>query len=619
MKPRTTLALLAIAVALGAYIKFYESKRPNTEEAQRRAGQVVNLERDKLEGIVIQNGDDKIELRKDGEKWRLEAPVKDQADASAVQTLISDLDFWQKDDTISSKEVDTAKLQEFDLAKPKLRLRLLGKDAPPEILFGKDAALENRMYVRFANSRDIFVARNSVKNDISKKPEEFRDRKLTDLTTLQVSRVLLKTPAGEMELEKQGDAWSIVKPLRARADTQKVSDLISQVTGARVTQFVADDRGDLQPYALTQPRGSITLFKQDDKEGQLLQIGGGSEKDKDQVYVRFAPRSYVYTLPKKIEDLLKTTPADLRDRHLVRIDSNSLDRLTIDAPGRAKTVLARKDQSWTLASKNNQPANASEVTRLIDTLKNEQVTRFVDDVASDLPKYGLDKPQLIVTLSAFASENTAESTAGEKPLATISFGKVEGDEVFARVGEEPFIVAVKRALLDKIWSDPVQWQELAIFKFKPDEVHRLNVVTDREAALVRGPNNEWVRASGDEPINPTNVQSLLNTLTKLRAVRWIAGPPPPQAFDKTQVTITFTTSADDKAMHKLIVGGPAGDGMWFARVEGRDGIAVISNPDFNALRLPLAPEAAPSAPAPSAATAPAQLPTSTPGPTAPPL
>ncbi|HEY0368678.1 MAG TPA: DUF4340 domain-containing protein, partial [Chthoniobacterales bacterium] len=337
MKTRTTLGLLVFAIALAVFIKFYESKRPNTQEAQRRSEQVLNVERDKLEGLTIQNGDDKIELRKEGDRWRLEAPIKDLADGAAVQTLISDVEFWQKDNTIPAKEIDTGKLQEFDLAKPKLRLKLQGKDAPPEILFGKDAALENRMYVRFENSRDIFVVRNNVKNDIAKKPEDFRDKKLTDLTTLQVNRVALKTPAGEMELQKQAENWEIVKPLRARADNQKVSDLISQVTSARIAQFVSDDRGDLQPYGLAQPRGSITLFKADDKDGQLLQIGATNDKEKDRVFVRFAPRNFVYTLPQKIEQVLNTTPADLRDKHLVRIDTNNLDRVTIDAPGRTKT------------------------------------------------------------------------------------------------------------------------------------------------------------------------------------------------------------------------------------------------------------------------------------------
>lgn len=602
MRTKTTLILLALAIAASCWIIFYEKDRPNTEESERRAQNVLNFARENVDGIVIQSGDDKIELRRAAGKWRLEAPIKDQADRTAIDTLISDLEGWQKDQTFSAREIEADKnaLEDYDLVNPKLRLKLLGKEMPPEILFGKDAALEGKMYVRFDGSKETFVARQTVKKDIAKKAEDFRDRKLTELTTAQVARFTVKTSAGEMELQKEGEFWAIVKPLRARADTQKAGDLLAQITTAQIQQFVAEDRGDLQPYGLAEPRGTVTLFTPDDKKGQMLQIGNALEKD--QVYVRFAARGFVYTLPKKIEEILSHTPADLRDRHLARIDTNSLDRLTIDARARGKTVLARKDETWRIANRGDQPANAAEVTRLLDSLKNEQVANFVEDTASDLANYGLDQPQLQLTFSSFATENTAESPAGEHPFATISFGKVEGDNVYARVGEEPFIVAVRRAFLDNIFADPVQWQELAIFKFKPEEVHRLTVQTDHEVALVRGANNEWARAQGDEPIDRTNVQSLLNTLTNLRAVRWIGGPMPPQAFDQQQVAITFTTSPDDKAIHKLIVGGPAGNGMWYARVEGRDGIFVLNNPDFNAFRLPLAPEVpAPASPSSSPA------------------
>ncbi len=606
MNTTTTLILLVIVVALAVWIKFYESKRPNSEERKRLAGNVVNFDEDNLDGIVIQNGDDRIELRKSDKKWRLEAPIKDQADSSLVDALVSALQSWQKDETISEDEIekDKGRLEEYGLDKAKLRVKLLGKEMPPEILFGKDAALEGKMYVRLENSKDSFLVSQQVKTNVGKKAEEFRDRKLTDLGNAQVSRVTLKTPAGEMELQKQGEHWEIVRPLRARGDNQKIGDLISQVTAARIQQFVAEAGGDLQPYGLAEARGSITLYKQDDKEGQVLQIGGTPPEQQDQVYVRFSARNFVYTLPKKIEEILNTKPADLRDRHLVRFDTNLLDRITIDAAGKGKTVLARKEQAWTIASANNQLANNTEVTRLLDTLKNEQVTRFVEDVASDLAKYGLDKPQLQVTLSSFASENTAETSAGEKPIATIAFGNAEGDNVFARIGEEPFVVAVRKTLLDQIFTDPAKWQELAIFKFKPEDLQRLSVTTDKETTLTRGANKEWARAEGTEPINQTNVQSLLNTLSDLRAVRWEGSATPPQAFDKPQITITFTTAADDKTVHKLIVGGPAGGGMWFGRVEGRSGVFVLSNPDFNALRLPVGEPPAPAPPAPAATASP---------------
>jgi hypothetical protein len=617
MKWKTTLVLFVIAAGVFAYLFFVERNRPGTEEAARRAQNVVNFSRDQVSGVVIQNGDDTIDIRRRDDKWRLEIPIKDQADGSVVNNLLLDLENWQKDAAISAKEMeaDKNKLADYGLANPKLRLKLIGPDTPPEIFFGKDAALEGKMYVRFGNSKETFLASQSVKKAIEKKPEDFRDRKLTDLIMAQVVRVVLKTSAGEMELQKKGDHWDILKPLHTRADDQKVSDLIAQVTTARIQQFVADDRGDLHPYGLAEPHGSLTLFAQDDKsagrtdssrgeQGQTLQIGGpatAGEKEKDQVYVRFSPRGFVYTLPKKIEEILNSKPNDLRDRHLVRIDTKILDRLTIDAPDKGKTVLARKDENWTIASRNNAPANSDEVRRIIDRLQNEQVTKFVEDVASNLPKYGLDRPQLIVSFSSFASENTAETKAGEQPFASVAFGKVEGNDVYARVGDEPFVVAVRRNLLDRIFADPIQWQDLSIFNFKPEQIHRLSVTTDKESALVRAANNQWNWAKGNGPINQTNLQALLDSLATLRTVRWIGSTTPAHAFDKPRLVVTFTTSSDDKAIHKLTIGAPTPDGMSFAKVDEREGTFALSSPDLNALKLSLVGQESPSpSPTPTA-------------------
>jgi len=636
MNWRTTLVLAAIALAVFAYFRFFELKHPSTEEAKRQAQNVVKFDRTKIDGVIIQNGDEKIEIRRRDNKWRLETPIKDQVDSSLIENLFSDLESWQKDATISAKEIDAdkSKLNEYGLNKPKLKLKLIGQDRPPEILFGKDAALEGKMYVRLGDSKETFLAGQSIKKDIDKKPEEFRDRKLTDLNTAQVSRLVLKTTAGEMELQKKSDHWDIMKPLRARANEQKVGDLIAQVTSARIQQFVADDHGDLNAYGLAEPRGSITLFGPEEKKdqkveidgsikvfgqenkGQMLQIGAVPQKEKDQVYVRFAPRGFVYTLPKAIEEILNTKPDDLRDHHLVRIDTNILDRITIDAPGKGKTVLARKGDDWTIASRKNTPANSGEVRRFIDKLQNEQVTRFVEDVASNLPKYGLDKPQLQMTFSSFASENTAETRAGEQAFATVAFGKVDGDNVYARLADEPFVVAVRRTLLDQVSTDPLQWQEMSIFKVKPEQIHRLSVVAKHEATLARDAKGEWSWLAGGGPINQTNLQSLLNMLSNLRAVRWVGPTIPQHGFDKPQLAISFTTSPDDKISHRLFVGSTAGDGTWFAHVDEREGTFIINDSDFNVLRLPLAiapgsppaPAGANVSPVPSASAPPVSSP-----------
>src|SRR6266498_2265710 len=244
MNWRTTLILAVVVLAVFAYLRFFEMKQPSTEEARRQAQNVVNFDRNKIDGIVIQNGDEKIEIRRHDNKWRLATPFKDQADGALVENLLSDLETWQKEGTIPAKDLDAdkSKLNEYGLNRPKLKLKLIGSDRPPEILFGKDAALEGRMYVRFENSKETFLAKQSVKKDIDKKAEEFRDKKLTDLTTAQVRRIAVKTPAGEMELEKKGDHWDIVKPLLARPVTHyprrlKRSSTLSQPIYATITWF----------------------------------------------------------------------------------------------------------------------------------------------------------------------------------------------------------------------------------------------------------------------------------------------------------------------------------------------------------------------------------------------
>ncbi|HEU5247182.1 MAG TPA: hypothetical protein VFU09_08850, partial [Candidatus Udaeobacter sp.] len=134
MNWRTTLILAVVVLAVFAYLRFFEMKQPSTEEARRQAQNVVNFDRNKINGVIIQNGDEKIEIRRHNSKWRLETPFKDQADGVLVENLLSDLETWQKEGTIPAKDIDAdkSKLNEYGLNRPKLKLKLIGSDRPPE-------------------------------------------------------------------------------------------------------------------------------------------------------------------------------------------------------------------------------------------------------------------------------------------------------------------------------------------------------------------------------------------------------------------------------------------------------------------------------------------------------
>jgi hypothetical protein len=159
---------------------------------------------------------------------------------------------------------------------------------------------------------------------------------------------------------------------------------------------------------------------------------------------------------------------------------------------------------------------------------------------------------------------------------------------------------VRRALLDQISPDPRHWQELSIFKFKPEQIHTVSVTTDKELSLERDQNNQWHWLKGSGAVNQPNLQSLLNTFSNLYAVRWLGATTSQQGFDRPQFVLSFTTSADNKTLHKLTIGVQNNDGTFCARVDGHDEAFAISNADFNNLKLPLETQATSS---PSATTA----------------
>ena len=588
MKLRNTLILLLIAGGIFGYIWFVERNRPTTREALERSRRVVEFDRDRINVISIKNPDAKIELRKnENGVWQLEEPVKDRADSMAITQLLTTVETLRHDAVLGEEgnALNKDQMKEFGVSTSDTKVKFSGGDKTLELLVGKDAAVEGKIYLRVDGSNSVFVVPNDLKNQLSKKADDFRDRKLTDLTPAQVSRVVIQSVAGEIEAEKKSGHWFLLKPLKARGDDSKIGDLIAQATTARVHSFIAEP-ASTTAYGLQEPRGSVTLFSDAEAEPVVLQIGTDpqEEKEKDKVYAKLSSRESVVLIPNTVLKILETKPNELRDKHLLRVESDIVDRITIEPAGADAIVLARSGENWVRKTDKDVPANSAAAARLLNDLQTHEVTEFVTDVASDVAKYGLDKPRIKVTLSSFASENTAETKAGEKAIVSVLFGNIGGENVFAKVEEEPFIVSVSRVLLDSIPSDPIQWQELAIYKFKPGDFKSLDVTKQGGPTVsVQRDKESWNLVSGDGIVNQINVESLVNTLANLRAVRWIGATTQEHGLDQPILTITFNVGEGKSG--KLSLGAQTADEMSFATAEGLSGTFAVSRPDAEALRL----------------------------------
>jgi hypothetical protein len=615
MKLKNTLLLLLIAMGAFAYIWFVERHQKSTRELVEGGNLVAKLDRDRVDGITIRSTEGRIEFKKDDKgTWQLSDPIKDRADSMAVAQLFTEseaLKYVEKIDE-NGKGVSKEKLKEFGLSDPTTKVRFTGKDKPVEIQFGKDTATEGKQYIKVDGSNVVYVIGGPLKTTLAKKLDEFRDKKLSDVVATQVNKVTLKTSAGEIELAKDNsNHWSLVKPLKARGDDAKIGDLISRATNARVESFVGD-AANLAAYGLQEPRVTMTLYTADGGKPVSLMIGTNpkEEKDKEKTYAKLSTRDAVVLLPKTIESLMATKPNDLRDRVLTRVEDDIVDRITIEGAGKEKIVLARSGESWVRkVGDKDVPINVNAARMVLGSVAQREIAEFVSDVGTDLPKYGLDQPSIRVTLSSYASENTAETKKGEKPIVTILFGKTEAEKLYAKLDDEPFIVAVSPLVLDDLPTDAIGWQPLEIIQHKAGDITAFEVTREGQptVSLELDKDKKWKLAKGDGTVNQVTAGSLVNTLASLRAVRWVGPTAPEHGFENPALTVTFKTAGG--AGGKVVIGSATSEEMWNATAEGLAGTFVLSTPDKTAfegtLLDKLATPPAQISPAPSAGTSPA--------------
>lgn len=618
-------------------------------------------------------------------KWMMVAPIADRADPVAIDLLLGELENLRRGSAVVSVPgagTDKSKLAAYGLQNPRIALKIESKakvstgdkekeaaagaaqPAETELFFGNPTALEGRTYVQVAGRDEVLAVDDSLRKQLEKGAAEFRDHRLTEVPGDEVVKLTVKNAAGTMEFAKdRQNHWRLVKPQNARAGDNKMRQLVNRLVDMRIDSFVPEAKAaDAAALGLAEPRGTLTFSTGDNPPRSVeVQLGKPVEAEKETVptttttagnsptpvpsplpgkitapntvYARVAGRPTPLTLPKAVEDFLNLKTEDVRDRQLLRLNADTVDRIRISGANvregelvfnRAKEAAAgaaspaggsgaQPEKRWNIrvggAGQPEKPANGAEAERMLKALPAQTISAFVADTASDLAKYGLDQPAVRIVFSAVSSENTAESAAGETPLATLSFGKVEGNVVYARLEEEPFIVSVGSAVLDAVPTDPILWQPLAIFQADPEQVKTVTVgVKDRpELRLERGGEGTaatWKFAAGSGEggaPDSAKAQSLVNTLARLRAVRWIGGAARPEygLTPTPAATLTFVAGAS-ATNGKLLLGARSPEGMWYGQVEGQPAIFLISEPDHATLlqslgaATPPAPAAAPS-------------------------
>ncbi|MGH9411131.1 MAG: DUF4340 domain-containing protein, partial [Vicinamibacterales bacterium] len=230
---------------------------------------VLKVEQDKVDHIDIATPDQTITLVKQGEDWKLTAPISARADFSAVEGVLSGVAAGQMKSIVSDTGAD---LKEYGLDAPALTVHLDAGSAQAGLAIGKTAG-EGALYAKDLLRPMVFTIDSTVADSLKKSPGDFRVKDLFDARSFNTTHVEIVRGGTTMTFDKQNDAWKETAPAQKTVDAAKMDALVSALTNTRANSFV-DKTTDT---GLDSPELTATLKYDEGKQDRVLFAHHGSD------------------------------------------------------------------------------------------------------------------------------------------------------------------------------------------------------------------------------------------------------------------------------------------------------------------------------------------------------
>ncbi|MFN7978221.1 MAG: DUF4340 domain-containing protein [Vicinamibacterales bacterium] len=425
----STLALVAVAAGLGAYIYFVDAEKTDTEVKAK----VFTVAMDDVEELRVTAKGDTTLLRKANGTWALVEPVATDADANDVNTLLSSLTGLEVNREVDPKAADLA---QFGLATPKADITFKAKGGVTgRIRLGDATPSGSDLYAVKGDDARVFLVSTFVETNLARSSFDLRDKRVLRFERDKADGIEL-TAAGKpaVTFARTNSDWRMTAPVNARGDYGAIEGLLTRLTTTMMTAIETTDISDLKKYGLDKPASTLAV-----KAGSATStIAVGTTAD-GKAYARDLSRPMVFTVdPAFATELLKDAN-DYRRKDLMEFKPFSLKEATFTRG--AQAIVLKKARTadnapdkWTVtADGSTRDADGAQVDELLSKVGLLRADAFVATAPA-----GATTPLLKVK-AAFDESKTEEASIGKA-----------GADTFGTRADEPGALKLPPTALDDV-------------------------------------------------------------------------------------------------------------------------------------------------------------------------
>ena len=373
-----------------------------------------------------------------------------------------------------------------------------------------------------------FVESKNEPGDAAAKKE-----KIFTVESEKIDEMTVTSDKGDVtKVKKENNTWKIISPAALETDAAEVSAITTTLAGVEREKVIDEHPPSLKEFTLDPARISVTFHVAGETGTHRLDVGVKTPLGAE-LYARVDNKPAVFLIGAYREDSLNKSTFNLRDKTVLTFDRESANFIKID-DGKKPIVVAKTNNQWRLSEPLVSPADFTAVDGLVGRLYQSRMKAFVtDDGTKDLKKYGLDKPQFVVTVGA-----------GSARAALAIGAKTEDGNVYARDLSRPMVFALESTLVDDLKHPVADMRQKDLFEFRTFSARSLTItrggqtyVLAAQGDAVDGKIAPWkMTKPADKALDGTKANDLLVNFSSLRADSFIdaAG-----AGEETTVTATF--------------------------------------------------------------------------------
>ncbi len=281
-----------------------------------------------------------------------------------------------------------------------------------------------------------------------------------------VRRIVIESPKGTVAFERtEDDDWQMKEPSDVAANSAMVKTLLGNLTKLMPSEQAGKIQDSGDQFGFASPAATIKIFAEDSKTLLTgLEIGAPVQGFKDERYVRPLGEKRIEVVDSRLLSQVELPPIDWREKTLFDVPSFYVARLTVTGPGRELTI-QREEAHWEILNPIQAPADDEKVEGIVAELSSLRVADgekgFVADNAANLAPYGLDKPDMVVTL-----KQKAESRPDQVMLVGKEVPDKPDHRYAKRANQDDVVMIDAKGLLD-LGKKPNAYRSLKIADVTP--------------------------------------------------------------------------------------------------------------------------------------------------------